>query len=145
MAQWTAEQAALFSVKGVEARNRNRANRESLPKPASRAVAVQPHDVTDGYNVQRLMRVRKQLNRIDSMMEREDDPQKLDRLASAQARLSEQERILRGEPLPGSRRPAPERKSSRGQSSQGHSAGSFHARPIPQPVASPTPKPGNGI
>ena len=75
------------------------------------------------------------------MMIEEDDPGKLDRLASAQARLSEQERILRGEPLPGSRRPAPERKSSRGQSQSGHGSGSFHAAPTPQPVASSVPQP----
>jgi hypothetical protein len=46
-----------------------------------------------------------QLDRIDGMIEKETDPMKLDRLASAQARLAEQERLLAGRPMPGSFRP----------------------------------------
>ena len=61
----------------------------------------------------RLERVRLQLDRVDAMMLTEDDPQRLDRLASAQMRLSEQERILAGRPLPGSRKPAPDRADRR--------------------------------
>jgi len=57
----------------------------------------------------RIARVRKQLEKIDAMISQELDPQKLDRLASAQSRVSEQERILSGRPLPGSRRPIKER------------------------------------
>jgi hypothetical protein len=60
------------------------------------------------YAGARLMRVRVQLDRLDELMLTESDPQKLDRLASAQARLSEQERVLAGRPLPGLRRPAKE-------------------------------------
>jgi hypothetical protein len=45
------------------------------------------------------------LTKLDAMIEAEKDAQKLDRLASASAKLSEQERILDGRPLPGSRRP----------------------------------------
>jgi prephenate dehydrogenase len=60
---------------------------------------------TPGYIAKRLSRVRAQLDRIDEMMMTEEDPAKLDRLASAQARLSEQERILVGRPLPGSLKP----------------------------------------
>ena len=41
----------------------------------------------------------------NGMLLSERDPQKLDRLASAQARLSEQERVLSGRPLPGSLKP----------------------------------------
>lgn len=63
------------------------------------------------YTRTRAERVRLQLDRVDAMMLVESDPQKLDRLASAQARLSEQERILAGRPLPGSYRPMPERTS----------------------------------
>ncbi len=43
----------------------------------------------------------------DEMVNAERDPQRIDRLASAQLRLSEQERILAGRPLRGSRRPGP--------------------------------------
>lgn len=53
----------------------------------------------------RILRVRKQLDSIDAMIAQETDPQRLDRLASAQSRVSEQERILSGRPLPGSQRP----------------------------------------
>src|SRR5262245_45793669 len=62
----------------------------------------------DPYVASRLMRVREQLNRLDSMMSKETDPNKLDRLASAQSKVAEQERILDGRPLPGQRRPPPE-------------------------------------
>jgi hypothetical protein len=65
-----------------------------------------PLQAADCYVNERLARVRLQLDRLDKMMMSEKDPQKLDRLASAQARLAEQERILNGRPLPGSRRPA---------------------------------------
>jgi hypothetical protein len=57
----------------------------------------------------RLLRVREQLDRLDKLILAEKDPQRIDRLASAQARLAEQERILDGRPLPGSHRPRPER------------------------------------
>jgi hypothetical protein len=67
----------------------------------------------DDYVGQRLLRVRVLLNRIDEMMSKEEDPQKIDRLGSAQARLAEQERILFGRPLPGSKRPANERLALR--------------------------------
>ena len=63
----------------------------------------------DQFTVARLVRVRKQLTRLDAMMERERDARNLDRLASAQSRLAEQERLLSGRPLPGQRRPAPDR------------------------------------
>ena len=44
-------------------------------------------------------------NRLDAAMLEEHDPQRLDRLASAQARLSAQEFALAGRPMPGQRRP----------------------------------------
>lgn len=65
----------------------------------------QPEQPAQPYVFQRLMRVRRQLDRIDRMMMTESDAQKLDRLASAQARLSEQERTLAMRPAPGSLRP----------------------------------------
>jgi hypothetical protein len=58
------------------------------------------------YVLKRLERVRAQLSKIDTMLEEEVDPAKLDRLAACQARLAEQERLLAGRPLPGSNRPA---------------------------------------
>ena len=73
------------------------------------ALQVLSGDSGKEYRARRVARVRRQLDRIDEMMMEEMDPQKLDRLASAQARLSEQERVLSGTPLPGSLRPAAER------------------------------------
>lgn len=52
------------------------------------------------YRTKRLSRVRKQLDLVDGMIEQEIDPSKLDRLASAQSRLSEQERQLSNRSLP---------------------------------------------
>jgi hypothetical protein len=58
--------------------------------------------------------VRAQMKRLNGLMKEEADPQKLDRLASAYAKLAEQERILDGRPLPGSHRPSagPTRRQS---------------------------------
>ena len=53
--------------------------------------------------------MRKQIERIDQMLSKETDPAKIDRLAAAFGRLSEIERQLAARPLPGSRRPAPEK------------------------------------
>jgi hypothetical protein len=51
--------------------------------------------------------------KLDELFLAERDPQKLDRLASASAKLSELERIMAGRPLPGSHRPvSPKRKAS---------------------------------
>jgi hypothetical protein len=72
--------------------------------PTSQTSVVTPTAKPD-YVAKRLLRVRKQLSKLDRLIESENDPQKLDRLACAQARLSEQERILDNRPLPGSHRP----------------------------------------
>jgi hypothetical protein len=105
--QWTREQAQQARLKALASRRANKQFRElnpDLPKqPAPEQPAEQP---LTRYKLDRLRRVRKQIERIDSMLEEEDDPGKLDRLASASMRLSDQERVLRGEPLPGSLRPA---------------------------------------
>lgn len=64
------------------------------------------------YIDKRLSRVRKQLAKLDGMIDKEMDAQKLDRLVCAQNRLSEQWRILSGIPLPGSNKPSsPPRKA----------------------------------
>jgi hypothetical protein len=46
------------------------------------------------------------------MIAKETDPASLDKLASASAKLSEQERLLADRPTPGSRRPPPEKANS---------------------------------
>jgi hypothetical protein len=77
---------------------------QSVQRPPECAIAAE-RPVLDDFSRARLSRVRRQLDRLDNMMEGETDPQKLDRLASAQAKLAEQERQLAGRPLPGSLRP----------------------------------------
>lgn len=103
--RFTPQIAREMAAKGHEARRRNIAERKAL---------FAPHFVipglNDSYVTERLACVRAQLGRLDAMVLTETDPQKLDRLASAQAKLADQERILSGRPLPGSRRPKPERE-----------------------------------
>ncbi len=76
-----------------------------------------------GYAGKQLVRVRVQLDRLDALMAAEVDPNKLDRLASAIAKLSQLERELDGRPLPGSLKPSnkPDRRQS-------------HALPEPEPT-----------
>jgi hypothetical protein len=96
------------------------------PKPAPPACNdVQP---ADGYALKSLLRVRAQLDLVNAALtaqlskpKTKLDAQAVDRLAAAQMRLAEQERILDGRPLPGSRRPAPDR--TRRQSSSSQSSG----------------------
>ena len=82
------------------------------PEPVAQAIL--PEDA-DKYPACRIGRVRMQLDRFDAMLLVELDPQKIDRLASATAKLAEQERILRGCPLPGSHRPKATGTAKRGQ------------------------------
>lgn len=66
--------------------------------------------LTDKFTADRLRRVRKQLEKVDRMIDTETDPQKLDRLASAAARLNEQERQLSNRSMPPVIRANQERK-----------------------------------
>ncbi len=99
------ENAKAMSRLGLEARLKRKAE--------LRTIAQQPDKpmIEDATSYQRttLLCVREQLKRLAVMMAKETEAQKLDRLASAYAKLSEQERILDGRPLPGSRRPRPEK------------------------------------
>jgi hypothetical protein len=96
---------------------------------------------TDPYVTERLARVRRQLDRLDGLMAAEKDPQRIDRLASAQYRLAEQERILSGRPLPGSRRPARDR-AERPKSWLGYVPGSAAPRVQPASPVAVAPLPG---
>lgn len=107
MPLFTAESAVIAGQKGAYAR-------WHAPKPPpSEPLLTEPVTDSGDHARVRLDRVRAQLDRVDAMMLTEDDPAKLDRLASAQARLSEQERILAGRPLPGSFRPQSDKSSRR--------------------------------
>jgi DNA-binding protein H-NS len=74
--------------------------KENTPDRSAEAVA------SNQYVQETLTRTRIQLDRLFVLMDAETDPQKLDRLASAIARLAEQERQLSNRPLPGSLKPS---------------------------------------
>jgi hypothetical protein len=99
MARFTAANAREMAARSLAARKaaetERTASRASVSLPAAAPAG------TDPFIVARLARVRQQLSRLDAMLEKETDPQKLDRLASPQFRLADQERILAGRPLPG--------------------------------------------
>ena len=95
-----ATNAKELSKLGVQARLTKRTNPEPMPTIGPKL------DLTiDHYLAKRLTRTRKQIDALCSLIDNETDPQKLDRLASALARLSEIERQLANRPLPGSFKP----------------------------------------
>jgi hypothetical protein len=86
------------------------------PLHQEQATAKSP--AVDPFLAERRDVLRARMIRLENMLGTEDDPAKLDRLASALAKVAEQERILDGRPLPGSRRPAAERPAKPGASGQ---------------------------
>ena len=94
---------------------------EKIPPQGSQTNPLEPP--LDPYVATKLSRVRCQLARLHDMLDDETDPQKLDRLASAIARLSELERQLANRPLPGSIRRAVQKVGRRAPES--HSGPSF--------------------
>lgn len=85
-------------------------------KPASNITGS--CDENARYADKTLSRVRVQLDlvntRLTEQLKREViDPQAIDRLAAAQSRLSEQERILAGRPMPGSLKPSTRQEKRR--------------------------------
>ena len=104
----------------------------TIPLPPQTKPPQEP--IADDFTNQRLLRVRLQLERIDAMIATEDDPQRLDRLAAASMRLSDQEFALSNRPKPGNRRPGPER----GPKAQ---SGAFWGSNPAQQTASPPPAP----
>lgn len=105
MALITSANARQMAAKGHEAK---RLRLEALRQTVD--TLVQSPEVD--YHSKRLARVRVQLGRIDDELERASlsDSKRIKELTEAQIRLAEQERILAGRPLPGSRKPAPERR-----------------------------------
>jgi hypothetical protein len=112
MARFTADNARAAGLASVAARAAIKAARilesQRPPPPPPFVPPPLPADhpaPKDAFTQARLERVRVQIARIDALLADEDDPKRLKELADALGRLADQERILAGRPLPGSRRP----------------------------------------
>lgn len=119
---FTPETAAAMAARAHESRrNRLIAAREIA---TNAIVAPQSPSATSHYQTCRLARVRVMMDALDkkiSSLIDTSDPDAasaIDRLVSAQSRLSEQERVLSGRPLPGSLRPRAGKQSGQTKSSQ---------------------------
>lgn len=90
--------------------------REKLSAAAMPANAAEiPGEVADDYASQTMIRVRSILDGQLKRIVDEDDPNKIDRLASAISKLAELDRQLSGRPLPGTLKPTskpPKRNTS---------------------------------
>ena len=95
---FTCENAKELGDKGREARKRNKLARDAMPQPAI--------EVPVDYAEKTKLRVRGMLERACELFDHERDANKIDRLASAVAKLAELDRQLSGRPLPGTLRPA---------------------------------------
>mgnify|MGYP001613215445 CR=1 FL=1 len=124
-----------MSDKGKQVLRERRANARTLEEQV-RILDAKMRDMTANagrIHSARLIRVRKQIDLLDTRIEEEIvkpdcDGQRVDRLASAISRLSEIERQLANRPMPGSLRPVV----------QTHSPKSHPTEPIPR---SPAPAP----
>ena len=140
---FTAQTARLAAQRSVASRaiasqrRKEQPKAEPLPKPA----AVQ---AVDDYAQAVLERTRTQLDlvaqRITEELESDmPDTRRLRDLADAQHKLSEQERILAGRPLPGSKKPAPERAT------KPREAGAWLAVADPPAALAETPAPARPL
>jgi hypothetical protein len=106
MALFSRENAAEMQRRGVEARLS--AKETALVAALSPDIEAQNAEM---HRKLRLLRVRRQQEKIDALIEGETDAGKLDRLASAAMRLNEQERQLSNRSLPPTlKAPAPRTK-----------------------------------
>lgn len=108
----TKETAREYAARSQESRRRNKLRREAEQKArlneAPSALNESQQDVTSA--IDQLKRTRAQLVKLHQRLDKEEDANKIDRLCSAIAKLSELERVLSGRPLPGSHRPLPPRR-----------------------------------
>ena len=119
MPQFTADNAAEMGKRGAEAR---------WNKPATET-PIAEHSLD--YTAIRLMRVRKQLDRLDELASEETDPKRCKEFADATSRLQEQERQLAGRPLPGTLKP-----SSRNGPARPSISPAVPSTPTPEPKSS---------
>lgn len=117
MALITKETAAEMGRKGAKAR----LDREEQLRQAIEFATKNP---VVGFAERTLARVRLQMDRLSTEIDQEitGESKRLKELTDSYARLADQERILAGRPLPGSRKPAPDKPGKR------------QSTPTPQPV-----------
>ena len=82
MPQFTPQNARAMAQRSAEARRRNREREERAAMLPPQAAHTAPPDAGDPYVLQRLIRVRGHLDRIDRMMAGEQDPKRLRDLAA---------------------------------------------------------------
>src|SRR5262249_13188999 len=101
---FTRDNAREMAARSNAVQRQRRHERQLVASPPCTAVQGD-----DEYVLKRLARVRAQLDRIDRMIQSETDPAKLDRLAAASMRLSDQECAVADRPKPCNRKPSPRR------------------------------------
>jgi hypothetical protein len=151
MARFTAANAREMAAKAHAARLQRLASGTPAAETLSQTPQVGPYEPANDYVSRRLARVRAQLDLVDKAFEIEatkalPDGQRLNWLAQAQERLSEQERVLDGRPLPGSRRPQkddgrPAQPGAWLSEPEPMPAAQKDGPPAPLPVEPPTPAP----
>lgn len=101
----TSQNAREMALRSAAARRQRKAAVEAaLANPAP------PPAPSADYVQAQITRMRGQIDRVHYRLAQEKNPQAIERLATALARLVEQERILSGRPLPGAHRPGPVRR-----------------------------------
>lgn len=95
----------MYVRQGHEARRRNKVQRELLEAQKREQVKLRENNTATDYAETVKVRVRGILDKTLDRFDDEDDANKIDRLASAVAKLAELDRQLSGRPLPGTLRP----------------------------------------
>ncbi len=103
------------------------------PNPSPQGLIELNPGKEEAYRLKRLSQVRINVSRLDDMLTKASDPMQVDQISRALQRVSEIERQLAGRPMPGSRKPPPER--------QGRAGGRFWNPATPQPGPTPTEPP----
>jgi hypothetical protein len=108
---FTKENAKAYNAKAIEAKRLAAIERQKAIEAAKVVTELAPDEK---YRLERLARTREQIARLDAQLLASNDPREIKALSDALKNFAEMERILRREPLPGSRRPGrekPERAS----------------------------------
>ncbi len=124
---FTSANATLMAQRKHDLDKLRKAQEREAAKPA------QPPEPASSFIAESILRVRERLQSLYKMVEDEKEPQGIDRLCAAIAKLHEVERNLSGRPLPGSLRPKPVSNSPRSSSALVPSV------PEPAPVVVPAP------